>query len=238
MIQNIKRVYFHIKGMETSKEKDGVKGQPNYILASLNYDTVSGLCYYWDIRPVYKYMLNDVEMVAEPFGLAVATPYLRESLVKCGRKSAKKEAEAKELFDSNVVSAITHRLRYRIELEDEMHGFFKTDALQWCRKASTHEFEFVEVRSQLSPDEFDVVAGSIDMSDYSEDDMTEYVDGYYDSLLSVVTQYPDDYLQIIAECIFEQTHEIELTCLGPYSSEDEAKKKALEYIKAQKEVAA
>ena len=238
MAQNIKRIYFHIIGMETSKEKDGVKGNPNYVLASLNYDAANGRGYYWDIRPVYKYMLGDAEMVAEPFGLAVATPYLRESLVKCNRKSSKKEAEAIELFDSNVVSAITHRLRYRIELEDEMNGYFKTDDLQWCKKVSDHEFEFVEVRSQLNPGDFDVVTGSVDISDYSEDDLYDYVSGYYDSLHAVVTQYPDDYLQVIAECIFEQTQEVELTSFGSYTSEDEAEKEALKYIKAQKEVAA
>lgn len=233
MITNIKKVYFHIIGRETSKEKDGVKGNPNYILASLNYAAASGRGYYWDIRPVYKYMLGDVEMVAEPFGLAVATPYLRESLVKCNRKSSKKEAEAIELFDSNVVSAITHRLRYRIELEDEMNGYFKTDDLQWCKKVSDHEFDFVEIRT--NPKEgFNVVAGNVDLNDYSGDEQEAYVEGYYKSLDDVKTQYPNDYAQIIAECIFEQTQEVELTCFGPYSSEDDAEKEAERYIKAQK----
>ena len=238
MITNIKKVYFHIKGMETSKEREGIKGDPNYILASLNYDSVGGLCYFWDIRSVYKYMLGDVEMVAEPFGLAVATPYLRESLVRCGRKTFKKEAQAIELFDSNVVSAITHRLKYNIELEDEMNGYFKTDDLQWCKKVSDHEFDLVEVRSQLNPEEFDVVAGSVDISDYSEDEQEAYVEGYYQSLDDIKTQYPNDYAQIIAECIFEQTHEVELTSFGPYASENDAEKEAERYIKAQKEVVA
>ena len=234
MITNIKKVYFHIKGMETSKERDGIKGDPNYILASLNYNSVGGLCYFWDIRPVYKYMLGDVEMVAEPFGLAVATPYLKESLVRCGRKTSKKEAQAIELFDSNVVSAITHKLKYNIELEDEMNGYFKTDDLQWCKKVSDHEFDLVEVRNQLNPGEFDVVAGSVDISDYSEDEQESYVEGYYQSLDDVKAQYPNDYAQIIAECIFEQTQEVELTCFGPYASEDAAEKEAERYIAAQK----
>ncbi len=233
MITNIKKVYFHIKGMETSKEREGIKGEPNYILASLNYDSVGGLCYFWDIRPVYKYMLGDVEMVAEPFSLAVATPYLRESLVRCGRKTSKKEAQAIELFDSNVVSAITHRLKYNIDLEGEMNGYFKTEDLQWCKKVSDYEFDFVEVR--INPEEgFSVVAGNVDLTDYSEDEQKPYVEGYYQNLDNVKTQYPNDYAQIIAECIFEQTQEVELTCFGPYSSEDDAEKEAERYIKAQK----
>lgn len=216
--------------METSKEKEGIKGDPNYIRASLNYDSVGGLCYFWDIRPVHKYMIDGVEMVAEPFDLAVATPHLKESLVRCGRKSSKKEAQAIELFDSNVISAITNRLKYRIDLDDESEGYFKTDGLQWCKKVSDHEFDFVEVRNQLNPEEFNVVVGNVDLADYSEDEQETYVEGYYKSLADVKAQYPDNYAQIIAECIFEQTHEIELICFGPYASEDEAEAEAEKYI--------
>lgn len=80
-------------------------------------------------------------------------------------------------------------------------------------------------------DTFDVVAGSVDISDYSEDEQEAYVEGYYKSLADVKTQYPNDYAQIIAECIFEQTYTTDLTCLGPYDSEDEAKVEAEKYIK-------
>ncbi len=114
MSKTIKQQYFHIAGMETAAQKNWIKGEPNYIQATLGYDSTKwGL--YWDIRPVYKYMAGDVEMVAAVIGCAVATPMLKETLVACKRFSKKKEAEAIELFDSNLLSAIQNRLKYRVE---------------------------------------------------------------------------------------------------------------------------
>ena len=118
MTNELRRVCFHIKGMDKASMRDGVTGNPNYVLATLNYTPKNGWCYYWRISPVYKYMVDGVEFIAEPFGLSVATGSLKESLVKCARKSKAKEAEACEYFDSNVVSAIIHRLKYNIELEE------------------------------------------------------------------------------------------------------------------------
>lgn len=109
---------------------------------------------------------------------------------------------------------------------DNLNGYFKTDGLQWCKKVSDHEFDFVEVRSQLNPGKFDVVAGNVDLTDYSKNEQEAYVEGYYKSLADVKAQYSDNYAQIIAECIFEQTHEVELICFGPYASEDEAEAEA------------
>ena len=114
MSRTIKQKYFHISGMKTSDQKDGIKGDPNYVQATLGYDSIKwGL--YWDIRPVHKYMIEDVEMVAAICGCAVATPMLKETLVECKRFSKKKEAEAIELFDCNVISAIQNRLKYKVE---------------------------------------------------------------------------------------------------------------------------
>lgn len=118
--------------------------------------------------------------------------------------------------------------------EDDLNGYFKTDDLQWCKKVSDHEFDLVEVRNQLDPNEFDVVAGSIDIYDYSDKEITDYVSGYYKDTAELKDSYPNDWTQIIAECIFEQTHEVEFTCFGPYASEDDAEEGAERYIKNQK----
>lgn len=115
MRKTIKNQYFHICGMQTSKERTGVSGDPNYIMAGLYYDPKKG--YYWDIRPVYLYTLDGIEMVGMVYDRKVATGSLSETLVSCSRQSKKKENEAIELFDSNVVAAIGHRLRYRIDTD-------------------------------------------------------------------------------------------------------------------------
>ena len=111
----IKKDLFHITGMRTEQEKTDASGNPNYIVATLNYATTGGLCYYWDIRPVYRYTVDGMIMVAEPHGLSVAVPYLRESLVRCGRRTAKQTEKAIRIYEENLVSAITKRLRYRID---------------------------------------------------------------------------------------------------------------------------
>ncbi len=108
--------------------------------------------------------------------------------------------------------------------------YFKTDDLQWCRKVSDHEFDLVEVRER-GDDEYIYVAGSIDIDDYLAEDP---VRGYYESVEKVKKDYGDEWAQIVAECIFEQTHEIELICFGPFKSEDAAEKAAEEYIKVQR----
>ena len=113
---------------------------------------------------------------------------------------------------------------------DNLNSYFKTDGLQWCKKVSDHEFDFVEVRSQLNPGKFDVVAGNVDLNDYSNEEIEEYVSGYYKDTVVLKDSYPNNWAQIIAECIFEQTHEVELTCFGPYASEDEAEAEAEKYI--------
>jgi len=110
---------------------------------------------------------------------------------------------------------------------DNLNGYFKTDDLQWCKKVSDHEFDFVEVRSQLNPGEFDVVSGNVDLNDYSNEEIEEYISGYYKDTAVLKDSYPDNWAQIIAECIFEQTHEVELTCFGSYASEDEAEAEAV-----------
>ncbi len=117
MRKTIKKQYFHICGMQTSKERTGVTGDPNYIMAGVYYDSKKG--YYSDIRPVYLYTLDGVEMVGIAFGLKVAVGSLSEVLVPCNRQSKKNEAEAVKIYEDTVISAITKRLKYRIDIGDK-----------------------------------------------------------------------------------------------------------------------
>ena len=114
MSKEIKKTYFHIKGMRTTDEHDGHGTEPNYFCAKLMY--VTGKGYEWNIYPVIRYVVNGVKMESRIYGLSVAVPQLREMLVTCSRSSSKKEKEAIELFDCNAFSAITHRLKYRVEV--------------------------------------------------------------------------------------------------------------------------
>ncbi|ADL36046.1 hypothetical protein bpr_II107 (plasmid) [Butyrivibrio proteoclasticus B316] len=114
MRKTIREDYYHITGMQAAKERDYVKGDPNYIRASLCYDSKRG--YYADIRPVYKFTLDGSEMTSTSYG--AATPSLTEVLVECSRQSKKSEAEAIKTYEYSLVSAITDRLKYKIDLEE------------------------------------------------------------------------------------------------------------------------
>ena len=117
MIKTIKKQFFHIIGEPTVTQKGDCSGNPNYVCATLGWDSKSGYCYFWDLRPVYRYTYDSNVMIGEPHGLSVAMPYLKEALVRCGRATKKKQEKAEKLFDSNVLSVIQHRLRYRVEPE-------------------------------------------------------------------------------------------------------------------------
>lgn len=113
----IKEKYFHIKG--TPKEDEVFSTVTNnYVHAVLGYDKGKG--YYWRISRSGKYTLRSNEYgdsVMCCFRLSDPSPSLYELLVPCGRRGKAKEREAVELFDNNVVSAITDRLGYDIEEE-------------------------------------------------------------------------------------------------------------------------
>ncbi len=117
MRKTLRTEYYHLTGMPTSKEKDGANGKPNYIRASLCYDSRKG--YYADIRTVYKYMLEDVELVLARYGFDNNTmPSLSEVLIPCKRHTKNYEKKAVDIYENTVISAITDRLKYRIDIED------------------------------------------------------------------------------------------------------------------------
>lgn len=105
--------------------------------------------------------------------------------------------------------------------------YFKTDDLQWCKKISDHEFDFIEVREHRD-DKYIYVTGNIDINDYSTEDA---IKGYYENIEKVKEDYGNEWTQIVAECIFEQTYDVELNCFGPFESKDTAEKAVEKYIK-------
>lgn len=119
-MMSIKTCYFHIKGKPDNTTRDQ-NVTDNYIMADLDY--VKGRGYAWSIRPIGQYTAGN-----DKYGYYLMnrlTVYVlkdnkeiyKEILVPCSRRSKTKEREAIELFDSNVVSAIIHRLGYDVDLE-------------------------------------------------------------------------------------------------------------------------
>lgn len=110
----IRENYFHIKG--TPKENEIFHTcTNNYVSAVLGYDKGRG--YYWRISRSGKYTFrgdgfDDTVMCA--FSLGDRSPSLYEILVPCNRAGKSRERKAIELFESNVIDAIT-QLGYDVE---------------------------------------------------------------------------------------------------------------------------
>lgn len=85
------------------------------------------------------------------------------------------------------------------------------DCCQYCWKESDYMYRFIEIREY--PDEntpYVVCQGDIDLSDFELDELESFCAGYYDSLTEVFDTYGTEAMQIIAECVFEQTQVSEL----------------------------
>lgn len=109
----------------------------------------------------------------------------------------------------------------------------KTDDMQWRRATGFSSFDLVEVREW--PDGYIYVSGNIDLCDYEEKEIADYIDSYsYKSLSEMEEIYGDDTKGVIAECIFKQTQECELICFRDFKTEDEAAEAAQKYVENQK----
>lgn len=113
----IKSNYFHIKGKPLNTTEDQ-NVTDNYILVSLDY--TKGIGYTWSIRPIGQYTVYTED---GDFLMNRLTVYIlkdnkeiyKECLISCKRPGKVKQKEAEELYDSNVISAITNRLGYEID---------------------------------------------------------------------------------------------------------------------------
>ena len=91
------------------------------------------------------------------------------------------------------------------------------DTHQYCKMIADYSWEFYELRHLLrdTPNGIDetpvVCSGTINLYDYTLDEIWEVCSAYYDSFEDMVAIYGfRSALQIMAECIFEQTQTREL----------------------------
>lgn len=75
------------------------------------------------------------------------------------------------------------------------------DCSQFCKKLSDSKYQFVEVRHHKF---YNVVIFTVDLKDYTLDDIWGYCKSYYDSFETIVSDYGFmESFRIMAECIFE-----------------------------------
>ena len=111
------------------------------------------------------------------------------------------------------------------------------DAHQYCKPINDHAWWFCELRYNFKDTDHGVVQiplvcrGRIELHDYSLDEVWDICSGYYDSFEQMVEQYGfRNALQVMAECIFEQTETCGLSAFT-FDSEEEAIKMIEDLVK-------
>lgn len=100
------------------------------------------------------------------------------------------------------------------ELPAVINGWFLTDCdcAQYCRKLSPTKYEFTQIVwldiTEDTDKEYVVTHDVEELANFSIDDLEGAIYGYYESLAAMVDAYGKDilldgYLQLIAECAFE-----------------------------------
>lgn len=80
--------------------------------------------------------------------------------------------------------------------------FIQTDNNQWVRKNSEDCFTVIEITIY---EDYCVSEIEVDLTKYSEKDIEAEINGYYDSLEQLKMEHPDEWKQIVAEIIAENT---------------------------------
>lgn len=112
---------------------------------------------------------------------------------------------------------------------DDFPTWFKTDDDQWCKKLEDRKYQFIQYEDTFDALGFDsVYEATVDLDDYSEEDIDEIVSTYYDKGVNDIPE--DGKEQIIAECIFEslQMHDIDSSI--EVSSREEGIKRIDQFI--------
>ena len=88
-----------------------------------------------------------------------------------------------------------------------LENWFQTDELQWVKKIDENNFTVLEVTMfELTLHKnYTLQVVDVDISALTDDELNEEIDGYYNSLEQVKESYPDDWKQIVAEIIAENT---------------------------------
>lgn len=96
------------------------------------------------------------------------------------------------------------------------------DCSQYGKQLGDFSWSYIEVRL-LGNGEYAVSHAVIDLQDYSLDEWEKYINGYYDSIEEVVSNYGlRKALQIIAECVFEQLDFDEMECNWTFKLSEDA----------------
>lgn len=89
----------------------------------------------------------------------------------------------------------------------ERNGWILTDidCYQYCKKLNDTCYWYIELREvgDFESPFYWVYATQIDLEYYTDDEVLDYITGYYDDVEQIREIYGEDANQIIAECIFE-----------------------------------
>ena len=97
-----------------------------------------------------------------------------------------------------------------------------SDDLQWVCMVSDTSASLIEVR-EWPNDKYIVVIGDEDLSDYTEEEIVDFIEGYgYESMEKLKQIYPTEWAQVALECIFESQPNDQYFCTEPFKSETEA----------------
>ena len=122
---------------------------------------------------------------------------------------------SKNIFD--MISREFASVAYKHDLD----SWEKSDDLQAYKIIDENEIEFMEVRSCID-DGFAIYRGTVDTSFYSEEDVRDIIEMYYDIPDSGNLSELRISNRIIAECLFESIASSELEVIGVFDEEEDA----------------
>lgn len=108
----------------------------------------------------------------------------------------------------------------------EINGWILTDpdCCQYGKKLGDGKWWYIELREvgDFENPFYWVYATQIDLEYYTDDEIVDYITGYYDDVMQIREIYGNDANQIIAECIFECLPAIEHTFVKEMQLESDA----------------
>lgn len=85
-------------------------------------------------------------------------------------------------------------------------GWLQTDEQQFVKKMSDTEFRvYDEIVYGKDNEHTDIFYGTIDITEYRDDELNDYIRGYYNNLSELKEIYGSDWGMIVAEIIAEQS---------------------------------
>ena len=107
--------------------------------------------------------------------------------------------------------------------EEPLGVWIRSDDLQIVRHITSDKFELAEVHND-TPSTFVVVTSEIDLADYTDGEILNYITGYgYKSIADLEGQYGSAARQVIAECVFECLQLCDYDFVtSPFSTKSEA----------------